>query len=522
MSSISTPILPSAIQQGILADYDDGGVGWTNKVAKSHSGLILVTVSGPRRVFTDALTLSLTITSSVSVGTLSPRHPFSSFSNASRRETFTGKSMSSSVASPDSIHPCRWDWCRQVFDTSDRLAKHVLDDHVANEIPVKREDIRLELRAFDGTSIGEDSIRTSLLMNDSAFLHDEEKENDLPLPKNGHSVHNSNHQGVVNGSEEDIRIDSDPAPVALGGVEGVFSSDQSHDHRSSDTFQAASSPSPTSRSFGALTAASSPSPDPDSMAVARSPSLAEMVAKTINSVYSAQHVGEAGPSTIKPAAGLRQSRSPSSGRTEEPDHLPTTGKRKSAEPQMSENLRPPSRTGSRPLSSHSHRTDRSRSRSAPNLPHRDTSSSSQAVVEPVLSSIPKAADASVLQNGLRTDTQTSDVVTTTVRPFRTGSIRLEPNLPVGETADAEPPQGDTATQSPPHADLRARDAHPQEPDKPFEGANSYIDDIDVLSSSLDPSIPAFTQAFDVQNQSLWPLATQAPYSFDSQLAFSSQ
>ncbi|KAL5495735.1 hypothetical protein ACEPAI_1199 [Sanghuangporus weigelae] len=431
--------------------------------------------------------------------------------------------MSSSVASPDSIHPCRWDWCRQVFDTCDRLARHVLDDHVANEIPVKREDIRLELRAFDGTSIGEDSIRTSLLMNDSVFLHDEEKENDLLLLKNGHSVHNSDHQGgVVNGSQDDLRIDPDSAPVALGDVEGVFSSNQSHDHRSRDTFQAPS-PSPTSRSFGALTAASSPSPDPDSMAVARSPSLAEMVAKTINSVYSAQHVEEAGPSTIKPAAGLRQSRPPSSGRTEELDHpLSILGKRKSAEPQMGENLRPPSRTGSRPPSSHSHRTDRSRSRSAPNLPHRDTATSSQSVVEPGLSSIPEAADASVLQNGLHSDIQTSDVATPTVRPFRSGSIRLEPNLPPGETTDAEPPQGDTATQFPLHAELRAGDAHPQEPDKPFDGANSYIDDIDVLSSSLEPSIPAFTQAFDVQTQSLWPLATQAPYSFDSQLAFSSQ
>ncbi|KAL5535078.1 hypothetical protein ACEPAF_3171 [Sanghuangporus sanghuang] len=436
--------------------------------------------------------------------------------------TFTGKSMSSSVASPDSIHPCRWDWCRQVFDTSDGLARHVLDDHVANEMPVKREDIRLELRAFDGTSIGEDSIRTSLLMNDNAFLHDEEKENDLPSLKNGHSVHNSDHQdGVVNGSEEDLRIDPDSAPVSLGDVEGVFSSNQSHDHRSPDTIQAPS-PSPTSRSFGALTAASSPSPDPDSIAVARSPSLAEMVAKTISSVYSAQHVGEAGPSTIKPVAGVRQSRPPSSGRTGEPDHPPSAlGKRKSAESPMDESLRPPSRTDSRPPSSHSHRTDRSRSRSAPGLPHLP-SSSSQAVVESVLSSIPEAADASVLQNGLHSDIQISDVATTTVRPFRTGSIRLEPNLPPEKTADAEPPQNDTATQNPPHTELRVGDARPREPDKPFEGANSYIDDVDVLSSSLDPSIPSFTQAFDVQNQSLWPLATQAPYSFDSQLAFGSQ
>ncbi|KAL5518512.1 hypothetical protein ACEPAH_194 [Sanghuangporus vaninii] len=437
--------------------------------------------------------------------------------------TFIGKSMSSSIASPDSIHPCRWDWCRQVFDTSDRLARHVLDDHVANEMPVKREDIRLELRAFDGTSIGEDSIRTSLLMNDNAFLHDEEKENDLPSLKNGHSVHNSDHQdGVVNGSEEDLRIDPDSAPVALRDVEGVFSSYQSHDHRTPDTFQAPS-PSPTSRSFGALTAASSPSPDPDSIAVACSPSLTEMVAKTINSVYSAQHVGEAGPSTIKPVAGLRQSRPPSSGRTEEPDYPPSAlGKRKSAEPPMDESLRPSSRTSSRPSSSHSHRTEgRSRSRSAPNLPHLP-SSSSQAVAESGLSSIPEAADTSVLQNGLHTDLQISDVATTTVRPFRTGSIRLEPAPPPEETADAEPPQDDTATQNPPQTELRVGDAHPREPDKPFEGANSYIDDIDVLSSSFDPSIPSFTQAFDMQNQSLWPLATQAPYSFGSQLAFGSQ
>ena len=98
--------------------------------------------------------------------------------------------MSTSPCSPGPIHACRWDWCRETFDTSDRLAKHVLDDHVAKEAPVRREDIRLELRAFDGTSIGgeynvshfdpftdaliqEDSIRTSLLINENASLGDE-------------------------------------------------------------------------------------------------------------------------------------------------------------------------------------------------------------------------------------------------------------------------------------------------------------------------------------------------------------
>ena len=61
---------------------------------------------------------------------------------------------SSSIGSLASIHPCRWGWCRQTFDTADRLARHVLEDHVENEIPIKKEEIRLELRGFDGTSAG--------------------------------------------------------------------------------------------------------------------------------------------------------------------------------------------------------------------------------------------------------------------------------------------------------------------------------------------------------------------------------
>ncbi|EJD04458.1 uncharacterized protein FOMMEDRAFT_33855, partial [Fomitiporia mediterranea MF3/22] len=59
-----------------------------------------------------------------------------------------------SRASSSSLHECRWDWCRDIFGTADMLAKHVLDDHVANETPVRREDLRLEMRAHDGTSIG--------------------------------------------------------------------------------------------------------------------------------------------------------------------------------------------------------------------------------------------------------------------------------------------------------------------------------------------------------------------------------
>ena len=59
--------------------------------------------------------------------------------------------MAETDASPV-IAPCRWAWCRQIFDTDYKLVKHVLDEHIAAAIPLKRNDIPLEKRAIHGTS----------------------------------------------------------------------------------------------------------------------------------------------------------------------------------------------------------------------------------------------------------------------------------------------------------------------------------------------------------------------------------
>ena len=343
-------------------------------------------------------------------------------------------------------------------------------------------------------------------------------EKDPSILEHGHG-HTVSAAGDANGAIEELRIDSvsETSPVAQEDAADVHAPSHDHPHQSPEIFR---TPSPSSRSFGALSAASSPSPDPDDMAAAPAPSLAEMVAKTINSVYTSSHEGEAGPSSVKVASDSGQTRRPSVGRVEETRHSPAAslGKRKSAEPPTNSAPRSLSRTNSRPPSSQSHRTTaRSRSRSAP---AQNPSSSTPAVATPALSPIPESENTSVLQNGVHNDVQMSNGASSIARPFRSGSIRLEPDPPPEETADSGPQGNNVQPQNLPLDQVTSM--QPEECERSFESASIPTDDTDMLSSSLDPSIPAFTQTFDVHSQSQWPLATQAPYSFDSQLAFSSQ
>lgn len=60
--------------------------------------------------------------------------------------------MALTSPSPISVHACRWEWCRSTFESPDRLAKHVLDEHLENLVPVRRIDVPMELRAHDGGS----------------------------------------------------------------------------------------------------------------------------------------------------------------------------------------------------------------------------------------------------------------------------------------------------------------------------------------------------------------------------------
>lgn len=47
---------------------------------------------------------------------------------------------------------CRWQWCSESFESTDRLADHVLKDHIANAKPMKRRDVDVHYRAQDGVS----------------------------------------------------------------------------------------------------------------------------------------------------------------------------------------------------------------------------------------------------------------------------------------------------------------------------------------------------------------------------------
>lgn len=58
--------------------------------------------------------------------------------------------QTSSVLS--SLHLCRWEWCRESFDASEKLIEHVIREHVNKAIPVRRRDIPLIRRAEEGTS----------------------------------------------------------------------------------------------------------------------------------------------------------------------------------------------------------------------------------------------------------------------------------------------------------------------------------------------------------------------------------
>ncbi|KAH8120715.1 hypothetical protein DFH11DRAFT_1478580, partial [Phellopilus nigrolimitatus] len=54
--------------------------------------------------------------------------------------------------STSSLAVCKWAWCKESFETTDKLVMHVLEEHVWKAKPMKRKDVPLERRAMDGTS----------------------------------------------------------------------------------------------------------------------------------------------------------------------------------------------------------------------------------------------------------------------------------------------------------------------------------------------------------------------------------
>lgn len=335
-------------------------------------------------------------------------------------------------------------------------------------------------------------------------------------PTRQETIRSDASQQFSNGHEPASRSELSLVASPLKETESPILSSLDGQH-SSVSAGSVQTPSPTPSGFQALAEASSCSPDPEYMTVALSPSLAEMLASTINGVHHSPSKRTAGPSSrrraeshvlpkaLNPKRARLSSRTPSDQEINSPSRM-----------QMDQNSQPSNETDLRPPSSHSRPRSRSRSHTSP-------SSSIQkefarrVQVNPTLPSISETVPTS--------DTQGSSNPSPLIRLFRTGSIRLEPNTlpePLDKTSHLHP-DTDANTQPRPETQSEAHLPAPPPPLDPVQHtSNPYMDDMDILSTSLDPPIPAFTQAFDIQGQSQWPLATQAPYSFDSQLAFSSQ
>lgn len=48
------------------------------------------------------------------------------------------------------VWPCRWAWCRRVFDENSMLVSHVVEEHIRTAVPVRRKDIQNLKRIEDG------------------------------------------------------------------------------------------------------------------------------------------------------------------------------------------------------------------------------------------------------------------------------------------------------------------------------------------------------------------------------------
>ena len=51
---------------------------------------------------------------------------------------------------PTSIFRCRWNWCRESFNSNSTLNNHVIYAHVRKEPPIYLADLGLYIRAEDG------------------------------------------------------------------------------------------------------------------------------------------------------------------------------------------------------------------------------------------------------------------------------------------------------------------------------------------------------------------------------------
>ncbi|KAH8120714.1 hypothetical protein DFH11DRAFT_85641 [Phellopilus nigrolimitatus] len=267
-----------------------------------------------------------------------------------------------------------------------------------------------------------------------------------------------------------------------------------------------SSPSPEPSRFRELADASSCSPDPAAMRISASPSPAELLANIFNARTNAS------PGRVANGRRLhQQSRSQVPQNGKGINFSPTSTRRalsimSTGGPPSPKRLRAVEPHAPTPLTNIEQFGDLNRSTDTEDS---DTSNVGNAVLNAHLlnrndsTMVPSAGHSAH------------------VRPFRSGSVRLEPSSSQSSVqVDSMPSQTQSHLQSQCQAQSLSSEHEPPFP-LPQPTADIYVHADDMLNSSLEPSLPVFSQAFDgVQSQ--WALQTQAPYSFDSQLVFDSQ
>lgn len=325
------------------------------------------------------------------------------------------------------------------------------------------------------------------------------------------------------------------------------------------------SPSPQVNRFKGLSEASSParSPDPTAMHIDQSPSTAELIANILNSAnpnrstLSPARVSSAGPSKQSNSQLLSPSerhlnRKPSSGsqrhllpimRTGGKPPSPHKNARKQAEASVST---PPTRvlSGSEDAGRVVVKSEEETrelglevqaesSRKSPPPPQSQSQLLQPSAMDEnsvyVTSQSPGHLTSQALEQAPSAEqhrSQTpppSSALPVHGRIFRTGTLDLYPTLsqPGEETMQSEHTTSSQIANEGRFSNMHSEAGLSPEFGRPHAAADIYVSEEDMLHSSLDPSIPNFTQApggLDSQ----WPLQTQAPYSFDSQLDLDSQ
>ncbi|THH09413.1 hypothetical protein EW145_g2026 [Phellinidium pouzarii] len=280
----------------------------------------------------------------------------------------------------------------------------------------------------------------------------------------------------------------------------------------------AASPSLGPSRFSVLSNSATRSPDPDTMCVDGSPSSADLLASIINRANNQQYsLSSAHQTYIQSQWDLSRKRSLSSPNSDARRRM------RAGLPSSSNNQRPGELRVPTPLTNIMHTVDSLRntigSGDATNtvdptqlrLPlQTGTHPRSQDEPETLQSSRPQS----------QSQSQTVASRPSQARPFRTGLVRLELSSQKLFSTSAVQSLSELQTERRKN-NLQNRPTRVPSYRLPQPSAPIYVQDTDMLSSSLEPSLPILSQMQD-QTQSQLQLQTQAPYSFDSQMSTGSQ